>query len=108
MTLTVVNPDVLHGWGVRPRDWQVGVSVQHEILPRTSLEVGYARRWFKNFFVTDNINLAASDFQLTTLTAPTNAKLPGGGGFPVSVLLSEARHEHDEHPGSVYVRERLR
>ncbi len=83
LTLTVVNPDVLHGWGVRPRDWQVGVSVQHEILPRTSLEVGYARRWFKNFFVTDNINLAASDFQLTTLTAPTNAKLPGGGGFPV-------------------------
>ena len=84
LTLTVVNPDVLHGWGVRPRDWQVGVSVQHEILPRTSLEVGYARRWFKNFFVTDNINLAASDFQLTTLTAPTNAKLPDGGGFPVS------------------------
>jgi len=83
-TLTVVNPEVLHGWGVRPRDWQVGASVQHEILPRTSLEVGYARRWFKNFFVTDNINLAASDFELTTLTAPTNAKLPDGGGFPVS------------------------
>jgi hypothetical protein len=84
LTLTLVNPEVLHGWGVRPRDWQVGVSVQQEILPRTSLEVGYARRWFKNFFVTDNINLNASDFQLTTLTAPVNAKLPGGGGFPVS------------------------
>jgi hypothetical protein len=83
-TLTLVNPDVLHGWGVRPRDWQVGVSVQHEILPRTSLEVGYARRWFKNFFVTDNINLNASDFQLTTLTAPINPKLPDGGGYPVS------------------------
>jgi len=83
-TLTQVNPDVLHGWGVRPRDWQFGVSVQHEVLPRTSLEVGYARRWFKNFFVTDNINLNASDFQLTTLTAPTNSKLPDGGGYPVS------------------------
>jgi len=82
--LTIVNPDVLHGWGVRPRDWQLGVSVQQEILPRTSLEVGYARRWFENFFVTDNINLDASDFQLTTLTAPLNAKLPGGGGFPAS------------------------
>src|SRR5262245_32717845 len=79
-TLTLVNPDVLHGWGVRPRDWQFGVSVQHEILPRTSLEVGYARRWFKNFFVTDNINLNANDFQLTTLTAPSNPKLPDGGG----------------------------
>jgi hypothetical protein len=84
LTLTQVNPDVLHGWGVRPRDWQVGVSVQHEILSRTSVEVGYARRWFKNFFVTDNINLNASDFQLTTLTAPVHAKLPDGGGYPVS------------------------
>ena len=89
LTLTQVNPDVLHGWGVRPRDWQVGVSVQQEILPRTSLEVGYARRWFKNFFVTDNINLNASDFQLTTLTAPVNAKLPDGGGFPVSYYFPE-------------------
>ena len=83
-TLTIVNPDVLQGWGVRPRDWQVGVSVQHEIFPRASIEVGYARRWFENFFVTDNINLNASDFQLTTLTAPVNEKLPDGGGFPVS------------------------
>ena len=55
--LTQVNPDVLSGWGVRPYDWQFGVSVQQEILPRTSLEVGYARRWFNNFFVNDNINL---------------------------------------------------
>jgi carboxypeptidase family protein len=84
LTLTQVNPGVLHGWGVRPRDWQVDVSVQQEILPRTSLEVAYARRWFTNFFVTDNINLSASDFQVTTLTAPVNAKLPDGGGFPVS------------------------
>jgi hypothetical protein len=84
LTLTQVNPDVLHGWGVRPRDWQLGVSVQQEILPRTSVEVGYARRWFKNFFVTDNINLAASDFELITVTAPVNPKLPDGGGFPVT------------------------
>jgi hypothetical protein len=86
-TLTLVNPDVLHGWGVRPRDWQLGMSVQHEVLSRTSLEIGYARRWFKNFFVTDNINLNASHFQLTTLTAPVNAKLPGGGGYPVSYFF---------------------
>ena len=61
--LTQVNPDVLHGWGVRPYDWQWGVSVQQEILPRTSLEVGYARRWFSNFFVNDNINIGPADFE---------------------------------------------
>jgi hypothetical protein len=88
--LTIVNPDVLHGWGVRPYDWQFGASVQQEILPRTSVEVGYARRWFNNFFVYDNINLAASDFSLVTLTAPTNSKLPNGGGYPVSYYVPNA------------------
>jgi hypothetical protein len=28
--------------------------------------------------------MSASDFQLTTLTAPSNSKLPDGGGYPVS------------------------
>ena len=80
--LTIVNLDVLHGWGVRPCDWQWGVSVQQEIFTRTSLEVGYNRRWFNNFFVNDNINLSPSDFDRTTITAPTNSKLPDGGGYP--------------------------
>lgn len=88
--LTLVNPDVLHGWGVRPYDWQYGVSIQQEVLPRTSLEVGYARRSFHNFFVYDNINLAAGDFDLVTLTAPSNAKLPDGGGYPVGYYVPKA------------------
>ena len=45
---------ILKGWGVRPSDWQIGVTVQQEILPRVSLEVGYTRRWLENFTVTDN------------------------------------------------------
>jgi hypothetical protein len=81
--LTLVNPDVLHGWGVRPYDWQFGISVQQEIFQRTSLEVGFARRSFGNFFVYDNINLQPGDFQLVTLTAPTNPNLPNGGGNSV-------------------------
>ena len=41
---TTVNPDVLHGWGIRPYDWQWGVSVQQEIAPRVSVDVSYNRR----------------------------------------------------------------
>ena len=26
-----INPDILHGWGVRPADWQFGVSIQREV-----------------------------------------------------------------------------
>ena len=50
-----INPEILEGWGIRPSDWQFGASVQHEILPRTSVEVGYHRRWFNGFLVTDNL-----------------------------------------------------
>ena len=41
-----------------PYDWQFGVSVQHEIIPRVSAEVGYYRRWwpiYDGVDVTDNI-----------------------------------------------------
>jgi hypothetical protein len=87
---TQVNPAVLSGWGVRPYDWQVNVSVQQEILPRTSLEVGYSRRWFSNFFVNDNINLSASDFSLVSVTAPKNANLPNGGGYTMQYYVPKA------------------
>ena len=87
---TIVNPAVLSGWGVRPYDWQFGVSVQQEIAPRTSLEVGFNRRQFGNFFVYDNINLQASDFQTVTITAPSNAKLPNGGGNALSYVVPKA------------------
>jgi hypothetical protein len=87
---TIINPDVLHGWNVRPYDWQFGVSVQQEIAPRTSLEVGFARRDFRNFFVYDNINIAASDFSLQTFTAPSSAKLPNGGGNTVTYNILNA------------------
>ena len=39
---------------MRPADWIVGATVQHELLPRVSLSVGYTRRWLQNFTVTDN------------------------------------------------------
>ena len=31
---TIVDPAVLHGWGVRPSDYQTTVSLQQQILPR--------------------------------------------------------------------------
>ena len=79
-----INPDILKGWGIRPWDWQFGVSVQHEVLPRTSVEVGYNRRWFGNFLVTDNRAVGINDFNQFTVVAPQHAMLPGGGGYPLA------------------------
>ena len=87
---TIINPAVLSGWGVRPYDWQFGVSVQQQVAPRTSLEVGFARRDFANFFVYDNVNLSASDFSTINATAPKDPKLPDGGGYPVSYNIVKA------------------
>lgn len=81
---TTVNPAILEGWGVRPSDWQIGASIQQEVLSRVSVEVGYYRRWFQNFFVTDNQLVGPADYDTWTLSSPQNANLPGGGGAPAT------------------------
>jgi hypothetical protein len=84
-TLTQVNPDTLKGWGVRENDWQWGLTVQQELLSRLSLEVGYARRWFQGVTVTDNQNRTPDQYTSYTVTAPSDPRLPGGGGYPITI-----------------------
>src|SRR4029077_17698997 len=75
-----IDSDILQGSGVRGADWQIGASVQQELLPRVSIEVGYFRRWLQNFLVTDNLSVLASDFGTFSVAAPLDPRLPGGGG----------------------------
>ena len=88
---TAVNPDVLTGWGVRNRDWQIGVGVQQEIAPQVSIEVTYNRRIWSNFFTTHNRALTAADYDEVTLIAPADDRLPNGGGYPVTFLTRNTR-----------------
>ena len=81
-----IDPAILGGWGIRPSDWGLGVSVQQQVLPRMSVEVGYFRRWLQHFTVTDNVNVNASDFSSFSITAPSDPRLPSGGGYVVSGL----------------------
>ena len=69
--------DVLHGFGVRPFNWQTSVQIQHELKPGIGLNVGYFRTWYGNFTVTDNLAIQPSDFNPYCITAPTHADLPG-------------------------------
>jgi hypothetical protein len=80
------DPEILDGWRIRPSDWSFGVSVQQQILPRASVEVGYYRRWFNIFHVNDNLAVQASDYTAYSVTAPLDPHLPGGGGYTVSGL----------------------
>jgi hypothetical protein len=81
-----IDPEILKGWGVRPSDWNWGVSVQHEVLPRTSVEVGFFHREFFGFAVTDTLAVSPSDFSLFSIPAPQDPRLPNGGGYQVGTL----------------------
>jgi carboxypeptidase family protein len=81
-----IDPSILKGWGVRPSDWQFGASIQHELLPRVSVEIGYIYRFFQGFVVTDNLEVTPADFATFTIPAPQDSRLPGGGGYTVGPL----------------------
>jgi hypothetical protein len=80
------DPALLAGWGVRSSDWNLGVSVQQQLLPRASIEVAYSRRWYNGFTVNDNQVVQAADYAPFSVTAPSDPRLPGGGGYTVSGL----------------------
>jgi hypothetical protein len=81
---TTIDSEVLNGFGVRPYNWEFSGSVQQQVAPRVSVDVGYFRRWFGNFAVTDNLALEPGDFSEYSTTAPVDARLPDGGGYTVN------------------------
>jgi hypothetical protein len=100
---------LLEGWGKRRSEWQIGLGIQHEILPRFSAEVTYNRRSYSNLTVTDQLgvgcdrfngaqdtqtcqdgflNFTSSDYGFFSAVAPTNPGLPGGGGYVIRGLAN--------------------
>ena len=74
------DPDVLTGWGKRQYNWEFTGTVQHEILPRLGIEVQYARRWYGNQRIADDISVTRDNYDQFTFVAPSDPRLPGGGG----------------------------
>jgi hypothetical protein len=71
---------------VRGYNWEASASIEHEIAPRLSVDVGYFRRWYGNFRTTDNLRVTPADYDPFCITAPLDARLPGGGGYEVCGL----------------------
>jgi hypothetical protein len=94
---TTIDPNILGGWGVRQYNWNFGASVQHEILPRVSLEVAYNRRWWGNFLVTDNQLVSAADYQTYTVPVPVNANLPNSGRAETYVAITQDAANRGAH-----------
>jgi hypothetical protein len=82
------DDDLIHGWGKRTYNWEMGVSVQQELVPRVGLSVGYVRRWFGNFYTANNRNTTTADYTPFSIPIPLDPRLPGGGGGSVSGLYN--------------------
>ncbi|MBI3265398.1 MAG: hypothetical protein HYZ58_19890, partial [Acidobacteria bacterium] len=78
--------DVLRGFGNRNFSWDFGTEVQQELRPGVSVTGGYYRNWAGNFRVTDNLAVTPADYSPYCITAPVDARLPGGGGYQVCGL----------------------
>ena len=79
--VTQFDPAMLAGWGVRPDDREVDLGVQHSLTHAFALDVQYTDHWFGNFFATQNRANPAANYDEYCVTAPTDPRLPGGGGY---------------------------
>ena len=83
---TRYDPETIHGFDNRRNNWEVSTTISHELMPRVSTELSYFRRAQGHFTTTDNLDVAPSDFNSYCVTAPTDARLPNGGGYQVCGL----------------------
>jgi hypothetical protein len=85
---TIVDPELLKGWGVRTHDYQTEVTLQQEVLPRVSVDLGYTHRTFHGFMVTDSLGRNfQTDWVSYNITALSDSRLPDGGNYPITVFL---------------------
>jgi hypothetical protein len=68
------DPELLRGY-----NWEYSASVSHQLMERVSVTAGYYRRQFYNLDVTDNLNLAVTDWTSFGITTPTDPRLPLSG-----------------------------
>jgi len=76
---TSYDPAILGGWNIRPNNWELSASVQHEIVNGLGVDFGYFRRTFNNFTVTQNRAVSPADFTSYSIPVPVDSRLPNSG-----------------------------
>jgi hypothetical protein len=75
--VTTYAPDTLT---TRGYNWEFSAAIQRELMPRVSASVAYFRRSYGNLRVTQNTAVTSGDYSPYCVSAPLDARLPGGGG----------------------------
>jgi carboxypeptidase family protein/TonB-dependent receptor-like protein len=84
------DPSITGGWGVRPNDREVSAGIQHEVLPRLSVDFQFTRHSFGNFIASQDINHPpATSFSSYCVTAPQDSRLPNGGGNQICGFMDQ-------------------
>jgi hypothetical protein len=115
---TNAGQDLMNGWDTRRNEWQYGLGIQHEILPRISGEVTYNRRKYSNLTDGDTLNQGCDFFSTVVgeepamastvcaegwknytdptglrdfyqITVPVDPRLPNGGGYTIRGLNNQ-------------------
>ena len=63
----------------RGYNWEYSAALQHELMPRTSVTVGFYHRNFYNLQIVDNQNLTAGDWTALSIATPNDTRLPLSG-----------------------------
>jgi hypothetical protein len=118
---------LLDGWGKRRSEWQMGLGIQHELLPRFSAEFTYNRRSYANLTVTDQLGIGCDRFKAQELAdcqnsylnfnspnygffsvvAPSHPDLPGGGGYVIRGLANPNDTLPTGAPSAVTIMDKL-
>jgi len=76
------DPNLARGY-----NWEYSAQLQRELMPRTSVTVGFYHRDFYNLQVVDNTNLTAADWTALSIATPTDTRLPlSGQAIPLYTL----------------------
>jgi hypothetical protein len=70
------DPTWINGWGKRPYNWQLAVSVDRQIGGSTRVTAGFYRTWYGNFMALDNTLVTPADYSQYCVTGPSDARLP--------------------------------
>jgi hypothetical protein len=83
---TTYDPDMFKGWYTRPMDWQLGASVQRQILDGLSMEIGWHRRWADKWTLIESVERSSADFEPYSYTGPVDPRLGPASGRVVGDL----------------------
>ena len=80
------DDDYAFGYGARGFNWEGSVSLEQALLSNVASNVAFIRRSYGNFRVDDNLLVDPADYDPYCISAPTDSRLPGGGGQEICDL----------------------